>query len=1659
MLTGSIGPARVLAKAPTQLKATTALVGTPSEALPALQAARKKMAEFGARKPSDKNLAPTQRHVAGVRGQGPSMLRKPVHPKQAPLDPRAMSTAYRQLHGIRLPQPSATPKAPLPGRGVQSTSPLTSSGARVVPSGTRRTMTINPATPSYTGINHWWTYEEDAIAGIGKYMVNVGQGGNLIVQADDMAIPHKGIELAFRRTYNSLSGHDYYASDGAQTISNYGANWTNTLDSHLAQNSGNQYGVGLSVFDIDGARYDYMPDGQGHWVPPAGQFATLTFDGVYGYFWTKKSGTVYYFYEPTSDDPNLQQYLAYAGRLYMIFGRNHNTYLQLTYSWTNGIMTCSCTLSDISVAEEDGRSAHLAFSDVSTNPGTQRLLSTLTWPDGTVVSYQYDPDGNLAWVDEPPNSTYSWQCYAMSQCIPQQFTYFSGHRMDNARSPRYVMGAVQNIYENGQFNGELLAFTYDGANALTNVYYVATVNPQPIDGTNTSIQPGYSNWSNFYVSTFTRSSGTTIWADTDGHNATYLFDSAGRVTSTVRSGLITTATWDSQNNLTATTAPSNSQVSPGPETDYAYDGNGNTIAVALPSLTVLFNGGSATFRPTSLYSYDQNNNITAYCDPQSNHPSRNWTSRPSPSDTLCPIQSGATLMNWSSYPTTAQEPVSTPQEPFGELLSMTTPLGYHHSFQYNPSQESPAGGTDYGMPTAATGDAINQSGDQSTPVRTPTQQFTYDAYGDVLTAYNGSGTMTYSYDNSGRLMSVHDADGVVSSRTYYPDGLVSSETGPSQAAGGVSTTFTFDADLNQTSETRHHGCVPGYQCTSGTTAKWYDGADRLVEVKQPQDPADLYSNAWMTRYFYDLTAGHTVSIGADTGLHAYGNLYLTEEFLPGLTYDTSSSVQPFAWTPVKGNTFDDLDRGIASYDLGMNTHAQYANSYDQNGYFGLLSSKANALSPQQTQTFTYDAAQRLATVGFSDSGTTPGRQVTYDANGRVVRVTSDRYGSMLNTYDADGRLTQVIEPTNAPLTAPAVISYGYFEDGVKKSLSVTSSAFSQQFSGGVVTNLFRYAYRSDGKLEQEIINWPGVNAPYTFSYTAAGRATSVSDPLTGTVPNGGWYAWQSMTVSYDSYGRPSSLNTPAGGGGQNLTYDEEGSLVYSTGGPYSGTGGYDSNTNSYNVRGELRAQRVGLGLPVWNGTSCGVVTWPHSESKGANGYMAGLKSSQKSQCHNDAFSGAFNTADDVPTRSGGAPNATSYAYDSLGRSTLTTQSGNCGSQGFYAPYTGTLQRSFDMENHIIQATLSGYALAGSQCADFQIIASGSATYGWGPNGHPIQIANSIGNPFQGTAGFTASLHWDGDSLLFTSDQNGSVTDVKVGLIGDLLPSGGISVLERDWSGNVVAGHSAAGSLGVSIEDPYQQNIELAYDNGIPDAVAQLGPIIQPASDGIWDGICVIQGVRNHDPQTGTWTTPDAYKGEISDPMSQKSYVWNKNNPISYVDPSGFEVIYRGLEVNRLRAIVNDLRKSSPTFAKIYSGFDGKNNPNLVISGVKGIPTVVKGDTEDGLTMWKHDFWGNRTGAVDMSIRTSKGRNQAALYETIVDEFADIARGNGYDDAEWLQIREQIIREYNKAHQDRVASASSDNEMVNLMAPDTYGLGSDNGAILGTQQWVQRMSRK
>src|SRR5581483_6214237 len=127
-------------------------------------------------------------------------------------------------------------------------------------------------------------------------------------------------------------------------------------------------------------------------------------------------------------------------------------------------------------------------------------------------------------------------------------------------------------------------------------------NPTPNDGTSTPIQPAYTTGANTiaYDTFGYPSGGETSLSDIDGHATNWFYDGSARLIhiqewTGAQEGvwLWRSAFWDGDNNLTETVDER------GNATDYAYDSNGNTVAVSLPPVST----DQGTFRPTSLYSY------------------------------------------------------------------------------------------------------------------------------------------------------------------------------------------------------------------------------------------------------------------------------------------------------------------------------------------------------------------------------------------------------------------------------------------------------------------------------------------------------------------------------------------------------------------------------------------------------------------------------------------------------------------------------------------------------------------------------------------------------------------------------------------------------------------------------------------------------------------------------------------------------------------------------------------------------------------------------------------------------------------------------------------------------------------------------------------------
>ena len=350
-------------------------------------------------------------------------------------------------------------------------------GGSAAAHGVRRAQSLpsNP-TGSGSGINPWWRYQEESLPGGGRAMVNVGTG-NLIVQDDDMTVPHKGIALAFRRTYNSQNSASVTSGETPARASLYGNGWTSTFDAHIVASSS-----GMSVYDIDGARYDYVPSGGGWSSATPGEHATLYSDGGCGMMWFKKSGTMYYFYMPT--DPGTCPSLGgWAGRLYQIVGRNRNTFITFGYGWDNNDYSVNGKVNLIRAQTESGLTANLTFADVS----GRRLLQQLTFPDTvTSVSYGYDGNGNLSVVTKPANNaagTHPVHSYGYA-------TLGGDWVISWAASPRWN-ACVPFCGGDGGYT----VFGIVGPSALASTFtgfaHVAVVNPVPNDGTSSALQSGY----------------------------------------------------------------------------------------------------------------------------------------------------------------------------------------------------------------------------------------------------------------------------------------------------------------------------------------------------------------------------------------------------------------------------------------------------------------------------------------------------------------------------------------------------------------------------------------------------------------------------------------------------------------------------------------------------------------------------------------------------------------------------------------------------------------------------------------------------------------------------------------------------------------------------------------------------------------------------------------------------------------------------------------------------------------------------------------------------------------------------------------------------------------------------------------------------------------
>jgi RHS repeat-associated protein len=401
--------------------------------------------------------------------------------------------------------------------------------------------------------------------------------------------------------------------------------------------------------------------------------------------------------------------------------------------------------------------------------------------------------------------------------------------------------------------------------------------------------------------------------------------------------------------------------------------------------------------------------------------------------------------------------------------------------------------------------------------------------GSFVRSFRGGGAE--AYDSSGRLTSITDSSGNVTTLTWAGSQLttITSPSGraltlawggwrPSTLSGpaGLIATYGYDAGGKLKTVTYADAAGSGYRFT-------YDGSfDAIAAVE------DL-SGRFIEKHLYD-GAGRAYTSEIADGKEKYTFTYLANKTI---VVDALNNTTTYDYATIGGRRRVTTITGPCESCGGAAESRSWAyedwkttatdadgkvvvNTYDPTTG-DLLSVSETGETLTRTTTYTYDAVGRVQTVSAPDQGQVtyvPGSAgptsitdaigrattVVYKPNGRVETITNPMLKVTTFGYDgATGDLTSVADPLSHATT------FDY--DAMGRRNEVTDAA----------SNSTAYEYDVLGKLTK--VTYPD-NKFITFTYDKGGRRETVTDQL-GRVTQ----------YAYDAYGRLSSVTdaaTPAG---------------------------------------------------------------------------------------------------------------------------------------------------------------------------------------------------------------------------------------------------------------------------------------------------------------------------------------------------------------------------------------------------------------------------------------------------------------------------------------------------------------------------------------------------
>jgi len=333
---------------------------------------------------------------------------------------------------------------------------------------------------------------------------------------------------------------------------------------------------------------------------------------------------------------------------------------------------------------------------------------------------------------------------------------------------------------------------------------------------------------------------------------------------------------------------------------------------------------------------------------------------------------------------------------------------------------------------------------------------------------------------------------------------------------------------------------------------------------------------------------------------------------------------------------------------------------------------------------------------------------------------------------------------------------------------------------------------------------------------------------------------------------------------------------------------------------------------------------------------------------------------------------TDFTYDALGNITSKLGMGNysygAGNAGPHAvTNAGGVNYTYDNNGRML--TGDGRTVSYTPFGKPKHMARGSNAVhiAYGPSQNRIERVDTgvksatttyVGGVYEKeiSGGYTTHTHYLGDFALYIAKSSTSMNEERmVYLHRDHIGSVAAKT-DMVATGNANAEFMANGPWGVRTQDKW--NGSLLGDNFVPDDTAR-GFTNHEHLDGV--GLIHMNG-RVYEPSLGRFLSPDPFVQAPDNTQSFNRYSYVRNNPLSFVDPSGFiEEIFvyanpgGGRDCNGAPGCVNAERPPSFDFSFDFSSnFGSYNPPSLDITSFSGNQTLPQFATTSAESDGKDD---------------------------------------------------------------------------------------------------------